>query len=464
MRRRGRRRRLATSLFCILGCSPKLEPRVPANTQGLAVGNRAFHDHSWRSFVAVNWPAHADQIWSENRGRPDAALSPGASARLPVWRTWKQDFELFPRDPDVPTDPTSAAQLARFLDRSNVPRPTAWNELAFAQADQGVCKGASEGALQLSAKVEQAVAGRPLLDRDGREVRYSVHVNQAYYDTVVSEGWYRKTLPPSGPKVKLPHSSRLRLDRGAIVVKAAWKVLDEKQATDIAFADRFYVEDALLAPIGSSTKLAAVECTKAKVALIGIHIMQKTAARRQWFWSTFEHADVVAGPCPLFRGTKESEEHLPGCRPAEPNSTELVRRAAPSKPDQHTKMDASMAARSSAYGAELENSVWSNYRLVGTQWPGVPIARGRQDDPQDGPTDPPWGRREKRDAARPIPLDSVANLTMEAFFQVEDRDKKHLGSSCLQCHHRASHWDYSFLLWQQGFANTDDFEFPPPPR
>jgi hypothetical protein len=44
-------------------------------------------------------------------------------------------------------------------------------------------------------------------------------------------------------------------------------------------------------------------CSKVDVALVGLHIVQKTPTRPQWIWSTFEHVDNVPPPAAGGHGT-----------------------------------------------------------------------------------------------------------------------------------------------------------------
>src|SRR5262249_31354244 len=58
-----------------------------------------YDDFSWRSFIALVWPAKDGQ-----RGAPDSALSPGNAAGRPaVFETLKSEWELFQKDGRDPT-------------------------------------------------------------------------------------------------------------------------------------------------------------------------------------------------------------------------------------------------------------------------------------------------------------------------------------------------------------------------
>jgi hypothetical protein len=81
-------------------------PDVPHSTLPTATAAEdalpIFDNYSWRSFIAINWPAMAG---AANRGKPDVAKVFGDAVGPPVWMTWKARYEIFqskglgPREP-----------------------------------------------------------------------------------------------------------------------------------------------------------------------------------------------------------------------------------------------------------------------------------------------------------------------------------------------------------------------------
>src|SRR5262249_55474514 len=57
-----------------------------------------FDDFSWRSFIALNWPALPNE-----RGHPDVTKTVGDMGTR-TWETWKADFEIFQPGGQKPTD------------------------------------------------------------------------------------------------------------------------------------------------------------------------------------------------------------------------------------------------------------------------------------------------------------------------------------------------------------------------
>ena len=67
---------------------PPSDVCVPRDFGGIPIA--FFDDFSWRSFVALNWPA----ITGDTRGEPDIAKKVGDGGAR-VWETWKTDYETF---------------------------------------------------------------------------------------------------------------------------------------------------------------------------------------------------------------------------------------------------------------------------------------------------------------------------------------------------------------------------------
>jgi hypothetical protein len=430
-------------------------------------------------FVAISRPATLDATGREIRGEPNvdnaALFGPG---RRPLWRTWKQDFELF--------------------SRSRANPPTEWGSYVIPEGE-GVCTNANNDAfdLQLSPKVTQSFS-KPLVDKDGRYVRYSVHVNEAYFTYVLEQGWWwEPPVPGRTSPVDFPESTRKEPENGAIVVKAAWKELAPSEVA--TYQNRFYIEDAWIPDTVTSSKmLAPVTCRRVSVALIGLHILHKTRVREQWFWSTFEHVDVAppkttGSGAPLFASSPVATPTHGGVEPT------IVVRERPSEKRGGAagQLHKAVSGRNAAYrkklapsGVASENSVWANYRLIDTQWPrkrafeGTPQRLDTIDEEKGiqgylycaadkkgaGVNIPPGAdpyeycaKQHKRSfgfvAGRPVPEMDVSNLTMETAFQTQKgvpRNFKPQGSSCMQCHYAASFYDYSFLLWRNGYSLTGE--------
>ena len=163
-----RKSSIAMALFCALSSaaaaqvspptvSPDPLPDVPP-TSGDPFP--FFNNYSWRSFIALNWPA---MTGAANRGQPDRAKAFSDVSGPRVWETWKSRYEIF--------QPGGAT-------------PSAWNSYA----DQNPCgTGFTNEITTLSAftafgDFNQAAftldkIGNPLVAQNQNYARYEVRVN-----------------------------------------------------------------------------------------------------------------------------------------------------------------------------------------------------------------------------------------------------------------------------------------------
>jgi hypothetical protein len=240
---------------------------------------------SWQTFVALNRPAMLDGQGRPVRddtfpnGKPDLA-KPLAAPGPRVWEGLKADHELFRHGGTQPV----------AWDRYDNHLPCAAGPMAERSGEK-ILTLVSEGT-SMQEGINQAMAG-PLIDRFGRYVHYEVRQNKAYYDFVKTNKFYLRDILDKQHRwprkmVQLPTSDPDGKAYGSLEVKAAWRVLDppEKDAT----ARRYYstwasVPDPVTGKCGP----------KQRVALVGLHIIQKVKGFNSWLWATFEHVDNV--PC-----------------------------------------------------------------------------------------------------------------------------------------------------------------------
>ncbi|HWT04755.1 MAG TPA: hypothetical protein VN224_03285, partial [Xanthomonadales bacterium] len=177
--------------------------------------------------------------------------------------------------------------------------------------------------------------------------------------------------------------------------------------------------------VTSPTKVQE-SCQRQKMALVGLHIVHKTASAPQWIWSTFEHVDnapqlddvsakrlrarynffdaaCTSASCATTINAKPPRPWNPNVQPF-PNHfrSQIARVLGVTK--EVTDMNA-------GFQGLLGKSVWSHYMLLSTQWP----------------TDP-TSTRDPNGAPAPSYL---ANTTMETYIQGKTPESS---SSCIKCH------------------------------
>jgi hypothetical protein len=377
----------------------------------------AFDFNSWLTFVALSAPAGGGTIGQD---------APSA------WEGWQDLSSLML--PDGAPPPAFG---------TSVPAPA-------------ICTGAAAGTPVLSMISKTpvtptvSVAGQPLntgplIDQNGHYVRYQILVNQPMYNYIVQNGLYSKSGQAKFPgAISFPIGATSKGSTngtvGAIVVKAAWKVLDPKDPNDNPA--NFHVTKAYVYTPASAGVQAS--CETETLGLVGLHIVHKTDTEPQWIWSTFEHVGNV--PTTAQAGSA-TDPHYNFYNPACAASSCKVN-AQPPQPwnasvDPFPNGFHSQIVRTTRYPVEevrsaalwnpqfrgaISGTVWQNYELITTQWP----------------TD---GQNKTDPNGVPFPV-FAANATMETYVQ---GNVPQASSSCMACHGNATSMtgkpsDFSFVL------------------
>lgn len=362
-----------------------------------------FDDYSWRAFLAMVWPAAKGQ-----RGIADQHQTVGGAGPR-VFETLKSLWEVFPNDGSAPT--------AEFDDYEGA----AQNACKATGGFGGVVLASFNGYDDIGQSGIGELTG-PLAAQNGRYVRYQTLYNKIAYDYIVSHRYYlRKNLPevPS-PRPALPV---MQFPVGSMAIKAAW--LDLK-GFPAAQRKRFYTRSAIVKDPNTG------KCSSITVGLVGLHIVQKSASRPQWIWSSFEQTDSI----PLFQGGVGKftfNDGTPAPMPAENPLTLVPLLRQPVKPfnvlrSRGAPIHERTSLTNQRYHQLLADTPWKYYDLVTTQWP---LLTGNQAVPvpatQTGEiffTFPGTGAGSSAASA-------YANVTMETF----DQARPELG--CMSCHNQA---------------------------
>ena len=435
------------------------QAQIPSDIQGLR-DQTNFDIFAWLEFIALNWPADA------NSCGPLTGATPQSDASSPrVWETWKLPEEIFVAQsgsqPPTPWCPqAAAAQRNQATLRQLTP--------AAAQliSDRLAQSGAVQTLLEISRAhdlpgIQQAFGG-PLVDQNGRFVRYEVRVNFDEFAHIVVNRLWNKAGLASAQTIDLPGGVAGGAV-GSIEVKAAWKVLTQAELR----GGRFYRIKALLTTGEDSAGQPTTEI--ADVGLIGFHITHKTRSSPQWTWASFEHVDNLTSSlqnpschnqsacsatsaCAL--GCCAQNCQTTNCRMDDASCAELRGGSPTHLPTQVTRVqdvarmtpaDRDVGSVNQAFQRLLAGSVWANYALISTQWPEQPNVLG-------GAPAPPF----------------LANVALETFNQgatAQGSDgaasfpasgyqpfANTTSSSCMKCHFKATtsdpnkKSDFSFLF------------------
>jgi hypothetical protein len=441
-------------------------------------GQVQFDNYSWQTLAALNWPA-------DHTGKPCTAPGPECpytsitTAQNGTPRVW--DYFL-PANQVIPT-------------------PSEFRVGSFPGAPGCGARAAAKGAppvrvLTMTAKSDgstvpdiiQPSTDEPLIDRNLNYTMYEIVLNQDeatyivtnHLNTVAGQEAAKSidfpcgTLPgqPPHPCSGVPGSV------GAIEIKAAWRLLDPAKDDLNSY---FWREQDLYVSAARSADHQAFCISKAKLGLVGLHILHKTASQSDWFWSTFEHRDnaprtVSSTSCigPVTSGLPKYSYYQPQC-PAVSCVPNKGPKVPPDKNFLWTRQPpyAQLYATRSASGlfgtqvvrcqpvsqnspssplldahwyTKLGSTVWKNYTLTGTQW-----AFGYTGAP---PFPPPQARCLSGSGflcAPPYLLDAVLETYMQPL--VNTTDDTYFANGCVQCHNLATTVgknkkpaDFSFLL------------------
>jgi len=396
------------------GTLPPLSAKIPGDVaRGASASD--IDNFSWQSFVAVNWPASGNGKIGQ------------AGDNVAVWQFWKQDVDVLVPEGKVPIPwsqpspvPSECTEKAPLGTRILTHNTTGGKQGDFLEPGKG-----------------------PLIDQNGEYVRFEILVNKAMYDFILTNKLYSKAGQtaykgqvafPSGQQGGAP---------GAIMLKVAWKILGAGDDPKRFHASPAYIYDPNVTPV----------CQLKQVGLVGLHISHKTVNAPQWIWSTFEHVDnapLVGQGSPQahynFNDGKpaHSQEGCDGRQCNVPPSGAQDPNSGVKTPVQVARLDdftPTAKQQNDAYVQALKavnpNSVFANYRLVGTQFPSDVTSAS---DPTGVPF-PPF----------------LANTTMETYLQGQ---VPIASSNCAGCHYQATmpyphnrampSSDFSFLLARVG--------------
>jgi hypothetical protein len=362
---------------------------VPSGFPGNPI--QFFDDFSWKSFVALVWPALTDQ-----RGKPDPAKKVGDTSGPLVFETFKADWELFQAD------------------------PTGWNSFPTANpCGDGATTGFNDFLLASFSKfgnLGEAGFGNlvhALPAQNKSWVRYSTAFNETEYNQIFNGKLYILS--------NLKAASPLTFQNGSLNVKSSWIVM-----TGIAHPERYYSRVAkVMDPVTGA-------CSDMRVGLVGLHVVQKTPSRPQWIWSSFEHVDNVppapqgAPTPPTFAFNDGTGATMP---PTDPNggfppddlSNPKIYNVARIKPI-HPSTQTTNAAYRTALGG-----VWQFYQLVMTQWPVPP-----QGVPPEGPVPASQPGSPNFTFPGTGATTAFANTTLETW------DQNTIFKGCMNCHNVAN--------------------------
>ena len=375
-----------------------------------------FDELSWKSFIALNWPAEKD-------GNPDTTMVIGQKTdRLTVWEHWKSSREVFLKNGQRPTawgTKSSLPKVCKNLDTTAIPN----NHLILSQISK---------VPNVLDESSQPFKTGPLIDQNGEYTRYEILVNESMFKYIIENQLYNK----EGQKllkneVNFPSSNEVTNSIGAIMVKSSWIIMDGKYDES-----KFHTTYALVYNNPDEEEGITPNCSLQKVGLVGFHLGHKIEGSPQWIWSTFEHLDNAPTKGEphdkAFYNYYNKKSTYPVNEPPKRPWNPANKYTTPSQVERVIPISEDTKKLNEKYHTFLNKavpgSVWQNYELVSTQWPTNPNSSA---DPSGVPA-PQF----------------LANTTLETYIQGE---VPQTSSSCISCHNNATTTngkfsDFTYLL------------------
>jgi hypothetical protein len=260
----------------ILPVVVNIPPRVTTPEQARPF----FDDFSWRSFIALNWPALPDEHGVPRSPNDPKVLLDAGKNYPTVWGTDREAYELYRID-----NATPAAFASTAVTNTVCGPASPGTKILLMAAKSGTLLG----------DVDQAFSF-PLVDQNNNYIYYEIRFNADQYDFVRGNGLYlAKNLQAAEMKapIAMPISSAQPYKQGAVMLKAAWK-----QMTPADDPSRYYTVAARIL----DTSQRQPVCRDVTMGLVGFHIGHKVQGLAQWIWSSFEQVDNV----PFFQSQSDA--------------------------------------------------------------------------------------------------------------------------------------------------------------
>lgn len=422
--------------------SPEL-PKTPTFQSEITLDSLQcdFDVFSWNSFLAL---AHS----------PSGGFGDRDGDNVATWQTWPNEGDIFLPGGKQPLEWQAGDPPP------HQPVPPVCRDKA--RDGDRVLVQIGKQPILVEASLEPFKSG-PLIDVHGYYARFGITVNQPMYQYIWENGLFsragQKAFADAGYMVELPcgcngdpkgESCPETGQQGAVMVKAAWKVLDVTASDD---PSRFHTVYALV--LTPATGGQPETCERQLMGLVGLHIATKTQGDPQWVWSTFEQVDNV----PTQGDEKDDGRYnffQPGCsdcnavnepppEPWNPHLQPVTSNAGKSQVVRQIPITEATKDLNAQVQGILGGTVWQHYELISTQWPtdasgsatSKPSAANNWCNPLN-PVD---------ETGAPAPV-FLGNTTLETYIQ---GTVPQASSSCIHCHLNAT--------MAEGQNNFSDFTY-----
>ncbi len=345
---------------------------IPYTPGGLnSNGQQKADVFSWLSLVALNWPVDPATC------SPDPKSSILTDPNNPTWLTYLSDDAVYRVSGPAPWcgGSTGSNGIQARLSASEPSYSAAVKKILAAHPDVHLVlfHDAKSDALVSTIRLLGATppsklqgilqsTDLPLVDQNGRFVRFSIALNQDEYNYIVANKLYTVPGQKATPNISFPMGSSPS-SVGAIEVKAAWKVLGAGDSPA-----RFFTQQAIV--FNNAAGDPSPGANPVTVGLVSLHIAHKAAGQTSWAWSTFEQVDNDTKSFYNPNCTAVGPTCTPNTPTATATSSELSKTGAPlNAPVQVVPhVQPTNPSLNSSFQALLAGTPFQYYQLIGTQW------------------------------------------------------------------------------------------------
>lgn len=270
---------------------------IPGGASNAALDDAA--KFAWQEFIALNWPAKIEKGTAFKRETPDDTLlfgDPKNTGPL-VWHTYRGKVEIYPGEGMPPGYKNSGAgdygydALPQYVYGAGEIKPASG---IATPSDQTPWVNLDENSQIF---VNQIFAGTAssVTESPKNQILFMAKANRKEYSYIAANKWWGEKMPPfmetmnyiKNHAMDPPQASSdyVSFPTNTVEIKAAWRKLGENDDPSHYYQTtvRYYVK-------GSD---GVTKYKDEKLALIGMHIIHKTATAPYFTYATFEHAGNI---------------------------------------------------------------------------------------------------------------------------------------------------------------------------
>lgn len=330
----------------------------PFPTGADSVSLTALAAFAWQEFIALNYPADPN-----NRGKAKAGANFGDAADARVWETYWHKVEMFPYN-EAPN--ASAGKPATTGKPNYQYDPSAFkfagnNANGVSEADSTLWNNLDE---TNELNVDKMYAHQ--VDAE-HQILYQAKMNETGFQYVLDQELYKTATRNTKTAATIANIDKYgaqctQVDsivclpcgtnggsEGNIEIKSAWRKLTSGEDTS-----KYYTNSVIYYKFNKNTQTR--NWYTETYALIGLHIIHKTANFPAFVYATFEHNDNLSSDLYYI---DEITQNSRGCADTAGDTVAITKRDNPI-PSEITKANTAAAA-------VVAGTVFENYQLIGVQ-------------------------------------------------------------------------------------------------